>query len=493
MNMIKKFSAISATSLLLAGAAFSASYSDVTGDGTILATWPHLDITSLQVTNDATNISFQIFLAGNPITTSWGEYQVAINPIPIWGATNGTVPNGRPITMSNGGMDYWIRSWNGGAETYHWENGGQFWFGDNFTWAPPSDIQVPTRTANSVTLTTTLASLGLAAGDSFYFDVSSSGGTPTDSAVDALANPNPTAAGGDWVSAYDSGTNVYKYTVTGTTPVPTNGFGAAYSDSTTDLLPATVAETHLNIAALAITNDATSISFKIYLVGDPIAVDWGQYSIGIDRIPSAGATSGTVPPTRPILMSNGMDYWIRSWNTGAETYHWDSAGPFWALDSATYNPPSAIEFPVKTTNSVTLTTTLAALGLAPGNSFYFDAYASGGNDGDSAVDALANPNSTLASGNWVTPYDSGARVFQYTVTGAVAPTAPLLSNPQKVGTTFTVSTPTQTGFSYVLEFKNALTDANWTAIQTNSGTGGPITLTDSGVTQPNRFYRVRVQ
>ncbi len=494
MNTTKKLSALSVAVLLLAHTAPGASYSDATNDLLpTTASWTHLNIASLDITNDAVNISFTINLVGDPIATSWGEYQVSVDLIPAWGATNGTVPNGRPISMSNGGMDYWVRSWNGGAETYHWDNGGLFWFGDHFTWAPPSDIQVPTKTTSSVTLTTTLASLGLAIGDTFAFDVSTSGGTPTDSAVDSLANPNPTAASGDWVSPYDSGTNVYRYTVTGTPPVLTNDFGAAYSDSTTDLLAATVAETHLNIAAVAITNDTASISFTIYLAGDPIAVDWGQYSIGIDSIASAGATSGTVPPTRPILMSGGMDFWVRSWNAGAEIYHWDSAGPFWALDSATYNPPSTIEFPVKTANSVTLTTTLAALGLSAGESFYFDVFASGGNDGDSAIDALANPNPTFASGNWVAPYDSGARVFQYTVTGAVAPIAPLLNDPQKVGNNFTVTTPTQTGFNYVLEFKNALTDANWTAVQTNSGTGATITMTDSGVTEPNRYYRVRVQ
>ncbi|MBL9168083.1 MAG: PD40 domain-containing protein [Verrucomicrobiales bacterium] len=72
-------------------------------------------------------------------------------------------------------------------------------------------------------------------------------------------------------------------------------------------------------------------------------------------------------------------------------------------------------------------------------------------------------------------------------------TPPTLSNPRKVGTTFTVSLPTQLGFNYVLEFKNFLTDANWTAIQTNGGTGGPMTLTNTGATTVNRFYRVRVQ
>lgn len=217
MNTTKQLGAIAATALLLVNSAIAATYNDATGDLLGATSWAtHLDITSVEVNNTPTDISFKINLAGNPILTSWGEYQIGIDSI-LGGATTGTVPNGRPITMSLGGMDYWVRSWNSGAETYHWDTFGSFWAQDNATWAPPSAIQVPVKTASSVTLTTTLTSLGLAPGDSFFFDVSSSGGTPTDSAVDALANPNPTAASGDWVSAYDSGANVYQYTVT---PVP---------------------------------------------------------------------------------------------------------------------------------------------------------------------------------------------------------------------------------------------------------------------------------
>lgn len=219
MNITKQLTAITAAGMSLVGSAAAATYNDATGDLLGATSWAtHLDITSVEVNNTATDISFKINLAGNPTGgTSWGEYQIGIDSI-LGGATSGVVPNGRPITMSIGGMDYWIRSWDTGAETYHWNSSGPFWAQDNATWAPPSAIQLPSKTASSVTLTTTLASLGLSFGDSFSFDVSSSGGTPTDSAVDALANPDPTVASGDWVTAYDSGLNVYSYTVV---PEPT--------------------------------------------------------------------------------------------------------------------------------------------------------------------------------------------------------------------------------------------------------------------------------
>jgi len=48
---------------------------------------------------------------------------------------------------------------------------------------------------------------------------------------------------------------------------------------------------------------------------------------------------------------------------------------------------------------------------------------------------------------------------------------PIISNPKLTGTTFTLSVPTQVGFSYVLEYKNSLSDANWTPVQTLGGTG----------------------
>ena len=71
--------------------------------------------------------------------------------------------------------------------------------------------------------------------------------------------------------------------------------------------------------------------------------------------------------------------------------------------------------------------------------------------------------------------------------------APTITNPKLVGTTFTLSVPTQLGFKYVLEFKNLLDDANWTSIQTNNGNGGLISMTNSGLAGPGRFYRIRVQ
>ncbi len=95
--------------------------------------------------------------------------------------------------------------------------------------------------------------------------------------------------------------------------------------------------------------------------------------------------------------------------------------------------------------------------------------------------------------------DGGAQTHNVTVTAGGATltakfdTRPIISDDHRAGTTFALSVPTQVGFNYTLEYKNAFTDANWTVVQTLGGTGGTITLTDTTATGSRRFYHVRVQ
>lgn len=193
-----------------------------------------------------------------------------------------------------------------------------------------------------------------------------------------------------------------------------------YTDATGEggILPT---QPHLDIASVEVNNDATTLTFKINLVGDPVATDWGKYLIGIDSVPG-GDPSGN-GWMRPIGMSSGMDYFVGSWvdwGNGAEIRTW--TGSAWGLQSATYNPnPDALAI-TKDVSSVTLSFNYAGLGLAAGSSFLFDVYTTGGGGSDSAIDALGNPAPTVA--NWSDPYNSGANVLSYTlvpepVTGAL--------------------------------------------------------------------------
>jgi hypothetical protein len=197
-----------------------------------------------------------------------------------------------------------------------------------------------------------------------------------------------------------------------------------YNDATGDLNDGTVGDnftgfTHLDIASVEVSNDATDLSFSITLVGDIQATDWGKYMIGISTNNSTGDTAGN-GWGRPISMSpDGMDYWIGTWvdsGNGAEQYAWNSGGPSWDLKEATYNGPPDNDISMGTTQfTATVSVPLANLGLGAGDMFWFDVYSSGGGGGDSAVDALSSsvPSITTWGGPFNSPGDSG--LSKYTV------------------------------------------------------------------------------
>lgn len=192
-------------------------------------------------------------------------------------------------------------------------------------------------------------------------------------------------------------------------------FSATYLDSTGE----TIGPGILDISSVEVNNTATALSFKINLMGSPVATDWGKYLIGIDS--TAGGDLAGNGWGKPIGMSSGMDYFVGSWvdgSNGAEIRNWTGA---WNLQSATYSPnPDALAIS-KDASSVTLTFNFAGLGLAPGSTFAFDVYASGGG-GDGAIDAVANPAQTIPGPAWTAYYNSGANVLSYTIPAVPEPT-----------------------------------------------------------------------
>lgn len=193
-------------SALAAPTAFCATYGDSNGD-TIAG--GILDITSVEVNNTATALTFKINLAGDPVATDWGKYMIGIDTVP------GGDPAGnawvRPIGMSSG-MDYFVGSWvdfGSGAELRNWS--GAAWGLQSATYNPNPDALAVSKNTSSVTLTFNFAGLGLTAGSTFAFDVYTSGGGGGDGAIDALANPVQTIAG--WGDPYNSGANVASYTI----------------------------------------------------------------------------------------------------------------------------------------------------------------------------------------------------------------------------------------------------------------------------------------
>lgn len=176
----------------MAGPAMGALYVDSVGenfDGN-----GHMDIASVEVTNTATDITFKINLNGSIASPNdWGKYLVGISTGPANGDFGSPVGNpwGRNIGMANG-MDAFIGSWaDGGGGFQPWVFGG--------SWSQNGQFAVVLG-SSSTTITTSLASLGLSLGQTFEFDVYSTGGGGGDSANDALANPSQTI--NDWQVPY---------------------------------------------------------------------------------------------------------------------------------------------------------------------------------------------------------------------------------------------------------------------------------------------------
>jgi hypothetical protein len=75
------------------------------------------------------------------------------------------------------------------------------------------------------------------------------------------------------------------------------------------------------------------------------------------------------------------------------------------------------------------------------------------------------------------------------LTMAVSPT---IDAPVLVGPGLAYSFSTEVGPFYVVDFKSSLTNVAWTAIQTNAGTGSPISVTNV-LTGKEGYFRIRLQ
>ena len=158
----------------------------------------------------------------------------------------------------------------------------------------------------------------------------------------------------------------------------------------------------LDILGMEVSNNADDLTFTLTLNGNIGSTGWGKFMIGI-------ATGGTGTTTgngwnRPINLDSpigGMDYWIGSWvdgGGGSELYSYGATS--WNAPST----PAGFSLAAGTSSTISYTLSLSSLGLAPSDVFYFDAYSSGGGGGDSAIDALANPNVSVTT--WAGPYTS---------------------------------------------------------------------------------------
>jgi len=201
-----------------------------------------------------------------------------------------------------------------------------------------------------------------------------------------------------------------------------NAQATIYSDSTGETFTGAGGGI-LDISSVEVNNNATDLIFKINLVGDPVGTDWGKYMIGLDTAPGGDPVSNGWG--RPISMSSGMDYWAGSWvdsGNGVQIHGysgvWSQIGASGPFAGGPAVPGLSI---TKGPFYVEITTPLSLLGLAPGSTFLFDVYTSGGGGGDGAVDALGNPGQSIA--DWGNSYNSGNLVNSYTIPTVPEPTS----------------------------------------------------------------------
>jgi hypothetical protein len=84
-------------------------------------------------------------------------------------------------------------------------------------------------------------------------------------------------------------------------------------------------------------------------------------------------------------------------------------------------------------------------------------------------------------------------IYTARVTVSNQPTAPTILTPTQNGTNFTFALQTMTGWSYVVQYADTLSNPNWLPLQTNLGDGALKTVAFPITDSPHRFFRLQVQ
>ena len=272
-----------------------------------------LDIVSVEVSHTATDIVFALTVDGDIGLTDFGKYAIGI----ATGGTGTTIGNGwnRPIYLDSpiGGMNVWIGTWvdgGGGAELYSYD--GTNWNGPGVL----TDFSFTPGTQSRVSFTVAQADLGVSSGDMFYYDVYASGGMPSDSAVDALSNPDISITA--WDQSYTSRTNdtgLSDYTLAATADVvPGQGpFAGGNAVLVTNAVPAIgngADITNVLVGGVAATpagQGANWVAFVAPATGSAGAKDVVIQSASLGNSTLAGAY--TVNPAGEIGGSTSVTKW----------------------------------------------------------------------------------------------------------------------------------------------------------------------------------------
>jgi hypothetical protein len=195
MKTLGSIAALAVASSALAGVSYVDEVNDLFDNG-----FTNLDISSVNVTNDAENVFITVSTVG---FQNWTKYMMYFDT-----GAGGTVSNGwnRPVILSRE-IDRYIGSWvdqpNSNAQLWDW-NGGAWNLGSTV------DNDQSMVGMNMVTFTVSLGWLGVNVGDTFYFDVATSGGGGNDPGVDHLSRSTPATPG--WGTPSEAG-SFLAYTV----------------------------------------------------------------------------------------------------------------------------------------------------------------------------------------------------------------------------------------------------------------------------------------
>ncbi len=180
-----------------AGLANAAVYNDASGD-LFDNNFAHLDITSVELTNDADWLYITVNTAGDLDAVNWGKYGVGIDN----GSGGGDNSNawGRNIDWG-GNITHWTASWADdggtgvGGEVYEYNAG---WNLLGATWAGDTNIvgDDSMHASGTQKWQILLSDLGVGIGDTIFFDVITTGGGGGDPGVDHLSRSD--LATSDW-------------------------------------------------------------------------------------------------------------------------------------------------------------------------------------------------------------------------------------------------------------------------------------------------------
>jgi hypothetical protein len=272
------------------------------------------------------------------------------------------------------------------------------------------------------------------------------------------------------------------------------------TDATGEISPnlGTTGDGTLDIVKMEVGDTATDVVFRLTINGNVSTTGWGKFMIGMAN-GKGGATGGTKSGngwSRPINLdagtSGGMTHWIGSWVDGGNGANFFTySGTAWTETAATYSGNFPGFSVVAGAQSViTYTVPKASLGVVNGDTIRFDAYSSGGGTPDSAVDALANPNTSITG--WGGPYtSSGANLASYTLANTMLNTTQAITfsanmNHQIVLGTFNPATDAVTvdwGAGFPSTNFAYLTDGDEDGIYTGTATISAV----GGASVPFRF------